>query len=87
MQETMRKKTEPEAGADRKDWEKAASDLLKEELRIAGLTYQGLADKLAAAGLQTSEGAIRVKLVRGTFSAAFLLECLAAIGSERLTAK
>jgi hypothetical protein len=66
------------------DWEAAAGDLLKAELEAKGLNYNDLSKRLTAAGLPISHGAVRLKLMRGRFSAAFLLQCLDAIGSTRL---
>ena len=42
------------------------------------------ADRLAQMGIQEAEPNIRNKLARGKFSAAFLLECLTAIGCSSL---
>lgn len=66
------------------DWEKLISNLLKAELKMKGVTYAELADKLAAIGVEEKEANIRNKLARGRFSAVFLAQCLKAVGSERL---
>ncbi|UDL87269.1 DUF6471 domain-containing protein [Mesorhizobium sp. PAMC28654] len=66
------------------DWEKLISNLLKGELKLKGVTYAELADKLAAIGVEEKEANIRNKLARGRFSAVFLAQCLKAVGSERL---
>lgn len=66
------------------DWEKRASGILKAELKRRGVTYAGLADKLAAIGVEEKEANIRNKLSRGKFSAAFMLQCLHAIGNTSL---
>ncbi|MER9937111.1 DUF6471 domain-containing protein [Mesorhizobium sp. M0088] len=66
------------------DWEKLISNLLKAELKLKGVTYAELADKLAALGVDEKEANIRNKLARGRFSAVFLAQCLKAVGSERL---
>jgi len=57
---------------------------LKAELKRKGVTYAQLVDKLAAIGVNEKEVNIRNKLSRGKFTAAFLLQCLEAIGSEDL---
>lgn len=67
------------------DWEKRVSNLLKAELKRKGVTYAGLVDKLAEIGIEEKEANIKNKLSRGKFSAVFLLQCLEAIGAERLT--
>ena len=64
------------------DWEKMAGNLLKAELKRAGVTYGQLVEKLAAIGVDDKEVNIRNKLARGKFSAAFLIQCLTAIEIE-----
>lgn len=61
-------------------WVERAKGLLKGELKRRGLTYADLAAKLTAAGHEENERNLRNKVARGTFTAAFLLECLVAIG-------
>lgn len=61
--------------ADDEDWEAAAANLLKAELKRKGVTYAQLADRIG-----DKEHSIRNKLSRGTFTAAFMLRCLRAIG-------
>lgn len=61
-----------------------AQGLLKAELKRRGVTYAQLSDKLAAMGIEEAEPNIRNKLARGKFSAAFMLECLRAIGAQTL---
>lgn len=66
------------------DWELMAANLLKAELKRKGVTYAQLVEKLAAIGVDEKEVNIRNKLSRGKFTAAFFLQCLAAIGSSAL---
>jgi hypothetical protein len=66
------------------DWEMMAANILKAELKRKGVTYAQLVEKLAAIGVDEKEVNVRNKLSRGKFTAAFLLQCLAAIGSDRL---
>lgn len=70
--------------SDHPDFEKMAQGLLKAELKRRGVTYAQLSEKLAAMGIQEAEPNIRNKLARGKFSAAFMLECLTAIGATNL---
>ena len=49
-----------------------------------GVTYDQLAEKLAAIGVSDSSVNIRNKVARGRFSATFLMQCLTAIGSRSL---
>jgi 3-mercaptopyruvate sulfurtransferase SseA len=62
------------------DWNAKASNLLKSELKRAGVKYADLVEKLAEIGVEEKEVNIRNKLSRGTFTAAYLIQCLAAIG-------
>lgn len=66
------------------DWEKRVSNLLKAELKRKGVTYAGLAEKLAEIGVEEREANIKNKLSRGKFSAVFLFQCLEAIGAKSL---
>ena len=56
-------------------WEAKAANILKAELKRKGVTYAQLAEMIG-----DKEVNIRNKLSRGKFSAAFLLQSLAAIG-------
>ncbi|MCZ7887837.1 MULTISPECIES: DUF6471 domain-containing protein [Agrobacterium] len=66
------------------DWEMKAANLLKAELKRKGVTYSGLVEMLAEIGVDEKEVNVRNKLSRGKFTAAFLLQCLEAIGSSSL---
>lgn len=66
------------------DYELMAANLLKAELKRKGVTYAQLVDKLAVIGVDEKEVNVRNKLSRGKFTAAFLLQCLIAIGSRQL---
>lgn len=57
-----------------------AANLLKAELKRKGVTYSQLVDRLAAIGVEEKEVNVRNKLSRGKFTAAFLLQCFAAVG-------
>ena len=70
--------------ADHPDYETKVKNLLKAELKRKGVTYAQLVEKLAAIGVTEAEPNIRNKLARGKFSAAFMVECLEAIGSHSL---
>lgn len=66
------------------DWEMKAANLLKAELKRKGVTYAQLVERLHDIGISEKEVNVRNKLSRGKFSAAFLLQCLRAIGSSQL---
>ena len=59
---------------------------LKAELKRADVTYAELAGRLNAHGFEgETEASVNSKLVRGTFSATFLLGCLAVLEIAALT--
>ncbi len=66
------------------DWEAKAANLLKSELKRKGMTYGQLVERLREIGIDDKEVNVRNKLSRGKFTAAFLLQCLEAIGSQSL---
>lgn len=61
-------------------YETRAKNILKGELKRRGITYAQLATKLAEIGVQETERNLNNKISRGGFTAAFLVECLEAIG-------
>ena len=67
-----------------KEWETRVKLLLKGELARRGITYAQLAGKLADIGVSEAEPNIRNKIYRGKFTAAFLIQCLEAIGASSL---
>jgi hypothetical protein len=66
------------------EYEEKAKNLLKGELKRRGVTYAGLVEKLGALGMQETERNLANKISRGGFTAAFLLQCLEAIGATSL---
>lgn len=62
------------------DWERKVKGLLKAELKRRDVTYQQLAQKLAAIGISETPENIANKISRGKFSAVFLMQCLEVIG-------
>ena len=66
-------------------WEAHAKDLLKGELKRRGVTYAQLAQKLAVLGVKETEQNINNKISRGGFTAAFLLQCFAAVGADTVS--
>ena len=68
----------------RTDWEAMAANLLKSELKRKGVTYGQLVERLAEIGVPEKEVNVRNKLARGKFSAAYLLQCLKAIGGRAI---
>lgn len=65
---------------DETGWNEAAKGLLRAELKRRDLTYIDLAERLKAVGIEETPNSIAKKVNRGTFSAAFLLASMKAIG-------
>jgi uncharacterized protein DUF6471 len=63
-------------------YETKAKNILKAELKRKGMTYAQLAAKLEGIGVQETERNLNNKISRGGFSAAFLIQCLEAIGAK-----
>lgn len=57
------------------DWEAKAANILKAELKRQGVTYAQLAELIG-----DKEPNVRNKLSRGKFSAAYMMQCVSAIG-------
>lgn len=66
------------------EWTLRAKNLLKAELKRRGVSYRELAEKLTAMGIPESERNIANKISRGGFTAAFMLQCLAAVGAATI---
>ena len=64
------------------EYETKAKNLLKGELKRRGVTYAQLAERLTAMGVAENERNLNNKISRGGFTAAFLLQCMAAIGAH-----
>jgi hypothetical protein len=48
------------------------------------VTYGQLVEQLAAIGVDENERNLRNKVSRGKFTAGFMLQCLAALGTQQL---
>lgn len=66
------------------NWEDKVKGLLKAELVRRNLNHQDLVGLLNEAGIPVTKASIDTKLSRGTFSAAFLIQCLSAIGCNEI---
>lgn len=64
---------------DQTEWESKAANILKAQLKLKGVSYAQLAELIG-----DKEPNVRNKLSRGKFSAAYMLQCLAAIGVAEL---
>lgn len=63
-------------------YETKAKNILKGELKRRGVTYAQLAEKMATIGVKETERNLNNKISRGGFTAAFLVQCLDAIGCK-----
>lgn len=66
------------------DWSAYAKGVLRAEMLRKGLSYADLVAALDAAGVKESEANLRNKVSRGSFTAAFLFQCLSAMGVKTL---
>jgi len=64
------------------EYETRAKNLLKGALKSKAVTYAQLAERLGAMGIHETERNLTNKISRGGFSAAFLIQCLTAIGAS-----
>ena len=71
-------------GGGEEQWAERTKRFLKAELKRAGVTYDDLAERLSKVGLSETKASIANKISRGTFSAAFLLASLKAIGCQNV---
>lgn len=61
------------------EWESKAANILKAELKRAGVSYAQLAELIG-----DKEPNVRNKLSRGKFSAAYLIQCLESLGLDHM---
>jgi len=66
---------------ERTDWEAKARGIIRGEMARQNVTYAQLVEKLAVIGVKEDERNLRNKVSRGKFTAAFMLQALAALGS------
>ena len=64
------------------EWERRATAHLREKMKEAEVTYADMVKRLKKFGFQETEASITMKLKRGTFAAAWLLACIAALELE-----
>lgn len=64
------------------EWQARASAFLKAKMKEAGVTYTGSVERLKAHGFAETEASVTMKLKRGTFAAAWLFACIAALELE-----
>ena len=67
-----------------RDWNKHVVGILKAELKRRHMSYRDLSEKLEAIGVHDSERNITNKVNRGSFSAAFFVQCLESMGCHTI---
>jgi hypothetical protein len=67
-----------------REWAEKAQRFVKAELKRADVTYEELANRLRAMGLQETKVSIASKISRAGFSASFFLATMRAIGREQV---
>ena len=66
------------------DWNSRATNLLKSELKLAGIGYEELIKHLAEIGVEESYKGIANKINRGAFTFAFFMQCMKALGKDSI---
>jgi hypothetical protein len=66
------------------DWQNRVKVLLRTELVRRGISQRELVERLANIGVKETEKGLSNKLIRGSFSAAFMIACLDAVGCRTL---
>ena len=66
------------------NWPSYAKGVLRAEMLRKGMSYADLVAALGAAGVKETEANLRNKVSRGSFTAAFLFQCLSAMGVKTL---
>ena len=69
------------------NWEEEAKAILKAEMKHRRLGYADLAERFGQMGFPITEPTLRNKFSRGSFSASFFLQCLAALDCRTLHLK
>ncbi|HEX4160257.1 MAG TPA: DUF6471 domain-containing protein [Rhizomicrobium sp.] len=59
--------------------------ILRMEMKRAGVSYAGLAERLVKMGMPENEPNVRNKVARGKFSMAYFLACLRALGTKTIS--
>lgn len=67
-----------------KEWADRIKGILKAELKRRNVSYRQLAERLEEIGIHETERNINNKISRGGFTAVFFVQCLVAIGVQRL---
>lgn len=80
----MAKMTDGTMAKTEAEWAQEVKGLLRAEMTRRGVTYDDLAERLKAVGVEDTPVNLRNKVARGRFSAVFLIQCLNALGARML---
>ncbi len=64
------------------EWSNQAKRIVRTEMVRRGITYETLAERLAALGVHDTPVNMRNKIARGKFTATFMLQVLEATGCK-----
>ncbi len=67
------------------EWVDHTKRIVRTEMVRRGVSYEGLAERLAALGVHDTPVNMRNKIARGKFTAVFFLQCLEAVGCRSLS--
>lgn len=67
-----------------RDWQAQAKGIIRGELKRRNLSYADLAERLTVIGVKETERNVSNKIARGSFTAAFFLQCMEAIGVQNV---
>lgn len=67
-----------------KAWEELVKNMLRAQMMLEGVSYAALAERLAAFGITDNELNLRNKVSRGRFTAVFFMQCMMALGADRI---
>ncbi|MBS1835396.1 MAG: hypothetical protein JST65_21950 [Acidobacteria bacterium] len=73
-----------ELPTDEKVWEEMVKNMLRAQMMLEGVSYAALAERLAAIGIHDNELNLRNKVGRGRFTAVFFMQCMKALGADRI---
>ena len=70
--------------SDQRAWQRRGRNLLRAEMTRRGLGHKDLSLRLSRLGIHMSDRTVMRRMSRATFSAAFMLQVLAAIGVKSI---
>lgn len=67
------------------DWRKAVTRIVRSEMSVRGVKYQGLSERLAAIGIEQSADNLRNKVNKGIMGADLLLQILYVLNGRAIS--